>query len=62
MSDEGLKPCPFCWSTKTKITGLEVGTKRYHWVYCESCECNGPAKNTTREAAAATWNKRTTGE
>ena len=55
MTDEELKPCPFCGgegaSHQTALSG------RFH-VFCLACDAEGPWCNMEAEAIAA-WNRRT---
>lgn len=48
-----LKPCPFCGGTNTSAADTGV-----HWVACNSCDAEGPIRDTGHEAIAA-WNTRT---
>jgi len=62
MSDEKLRPCPFCHSTDVHVenrygSGLFLGA-------CDNCGATGPSyavsrkvgKTWPREAAARAWN------
>lgn len=48
-----LSPCPFCGSRKTSVS-LFVSI---HFVVCENCHADGPAKDSEEQAIAA-WNTR----
>lgn len=54
MTDQKLKPCPFCGSDD-----VDVVSNLYTYVTCHnpSCEAYGPICNTTEQAITA-WNTR----
>lgn len=51
----GMKPCPFCGGTETKVKPV---WKDYRFVACQSCKAAGPVMKTEQEAVDA-WNDRT---
>jgi Lar family restriction alleviation protein len=54
MSNEALKPCPFCGG---KPINTRDTTFDKYWVFCSVCFASGPHMKTKEEAIAA-WNKR----
>ncbi len=57
MSDEKLKPCPFCGNEKLVILTC-VALTIYDWkVLCE--HCNVFVRGYTKEEAIDAWNRRT---
>ena len=61
MTDEYLKPCPFCGETEeikedgAGILGTSEGFS--NWVVCETCGGCGPVLDDNAQAAEA-WNRR----
>jgi len=52
MSDDELRPCPFCGGTRLTVEVFEYGAER---VVCESCGACGPDDKSDWEARAG-WN------
>jgi len=63
MTNEKLKPCPFCGTT---WTGLDTDLGGVHYrgfVFCDNCGAQGPLADTrTKEEAWDLWNNRFTPE
>lgn len=65
--DYGLKPCPFCGSTKLFNENLCVGDVNYIFVRCKECQANGPicrngyGAHDQLEMARQSWNMRAGG-
>lgn len=61
MTDNELKPCPFCGSSKV---GCEVVFIARAWVAgCYDCGAQtGRPEGQERDAAVAAWNRRVSGE
>lgn len=64
MSNEELKPCPFCGGAAgesdrfvTNTAGKEV---RYAQIYCENCFATVESINGDEKEAIAVWNRRVT--
>jgi len=56
MSDEELKPCPFCgmdW-LEVHVKGSERGPA--YQVVCSECGASGPVAEREREVAMTAWN------
>lgn len=57
MTDDKLKPCPFCGGNNVnKCSTLPNGQA---WICCDDCEMDGPHSATEAEAITA-WNQRAT--
>lgn len=58
MSDEPLKPCPFCGAEAEVVEAPAIfeHTARFG-VCCTACECSTPWTD-SRAAAVAAWNRR----
>lgn len=52
MSDQEIKPCPFCASTNVSLGGIN---SPYVVCHNDGCLCYGPTKE-TQESAIAAWN------
>ena len=56
MSDEELKPCPFCGNEDLSVEPVRM-TKPIWYVYCGGCFVDGPEAESEASAKAA-WNTR----
>lgn len=56
MTDEELKPCPFCGGKNIDIQYLSL-TKRYYFCRCLDCEAQTKSK-TDKDKAIDAWNRR----
>jgi len=54
---EQLKPCPFCGKNNLKITQDNAIEPIFFFVICILCECEGPSRDTKKDAATK-WNNR----
>jgi Lar family restriction alleviation protein len=57
MSDEQLKPCPFCGSTDLS----EDGSQWHYEILCNACLASGPIKthiHAEPQDAIDAWNRR----
>ncbi len=59
MSDEGLKPCPFCGG-KAELTEWHGGNEYSHgwWVICEECGVYADFHTSEKRVAIKAWNER----
>lgn len=58
MSEAGLKPCPFCGSTKIKFEYLDEQFKDHNvFVTCDTCKSSS-AIHLLKGDAVAAWNSR----
>lgn len=59
MSEEELKPCPFCGS-EAKHYYDDNGWMNTDWVSCENDDCGAQTcLHESKELALAAWNRRT---
>jgi Lar family restriction alleviation protein len=56
MTDNPIKPCPFCGPLASKGPAIDGGP--FYSVFCPQCEATGPLVEKTKEDAIAAWNKR----
>jgi hypothetical protein len=54
MTNEELKPCPFCYSEDVELTGVN-GVVKFFFVQCNGCFWQGPAEDRI-DIAASMWN------